>query len=266
MNNDEQVIAPSFVTDAQRVTNENEIGMDKYCFMKRFVKHVCIRLNHMAHNPKNIEVFVNIARHEFKYRGIRRVDLSNEIVTDLESFRVGVADNFSTETMNCEDIYEHSNSDQDITPLHPNEIVEWHPDGCFTLFDLSKSAVEYFQRDAVSQFMYNMTMEDFECLKNKYKQTVGQPITNGNTARNIRKEKHLSYADDDYFCADDKYVYIFTRHLAGCYTCTEAHRMTPTPTQITVLVYASIYQGYVDVVIYVYDPQEVHPQYLKVCV
>ena len=72
--------------------------------------------------------------------------------------------------------------------------------------------------------------------------------------------------DDDYFCADDKYVYIFTRHLAGCYTCTEAHRMTPTPTQITVLVYASIYQGYVDAVVYVYDPKEVHPQYLKVCV
>ena len=112
MNNDEQVIAPSFVTDAQRVTNENKIGMDKYCFMTRFVKHVCIRLNHMAHNPKNIKVCVNIARHEFKYRCIRRVDLSNEIVTDLESFRVGVADNFSTETMNCEDIYKHSKSDQ----------------------------------------------------------------------------------------------------------------------------------------------------------
>ena len=262
VDNDEQVIAPSFVTDLQCVTNDSEIGNYKYCVMNRFVKHVCIRLSHIAHDPKNIKVCVNTHRNEFQYRGIRRVDLSNEIVADLEDLQDGVADHYidiPTQTMNYQDFITSPNSDQDIAPLHPNEIVEWHPDGCFTIFDLSKSAVEYFQKDAVSQFMYSMTMTNFKLLKEKYRQTVGQTSTNS-------MEDHLSYADDDYFCADDKYVYIFTRHLAGCYTCTETHRMTSTPKQITLLVYASIYQGYVDAVIYVYDPKEVHPQYLKVCV
>ena len=344
VSNDEQVISPSFVVSPLRVTDDDDIKMHNYCFMSRFVKHVCIRLTHIAQEPKNINVCVNGFSDHFEYRSIARVDLSNEIVSDLQGFSDdSLADGFGNvpgeETKKFKDFYEdHRKSGQNVLPLHPNGIAEHKPGRNVMHHKLNKSAIEHLQRDAVANMLYdNTTIAQYEhsIQNSKYarlpadteeistgtsdrhsdrkggehcehlgrersnqedprnteimgeegcevkdegtsrrqceEERVGRCIGNNSKIRKTNKCNYNNYGDsdddddDDYFCADDKYVYIFTRHLAGCYTCTETHRMTSTPTQITLLVYASIYQGYVDAVIYVYDPKDVHPQYLKVC-
>ena len=450
MDPNEQVVSPSFGVLPLRVTDDNEIGTDKYCFMKRFVKHVCIKLTHIAHDPKNINVWVNVTRDGVEYRAIKRVDLSSEIIVDMQNLRDGVTEGFSkvlSETANKFKIHFISCLKPGEAPLvpHPNEVIERKPEQRGVRHLLNKTAVQYFENDAVAKFMYELTTiaefenyvvrlmnkllqeslktaakgkDDFsteegnkhikadvleegkgdgkvegkgerkgestskgmdtdtdvrksnrnderkckgksdgineetskgtdkgadkknnketgksadkemskrpdqktgegtgegagkvaekseneakrdgkgkeknkvlteETKANTVQDTGGRSKDSGKNRQTVESNKNKvedkvnecsdddssddddddNDSNDDYFCADDKYVYIFTRHLAGCYTCTEAHRMTSTPTQITLLVYASIYQGYVDAVIYVFDPKEVHPQYLKVCV
>ena len=154
VDDDEQIIAPSFVADPIRVTDDSHIRRNKYRFMHDFVKHVCIRLTHMAHEPKNIKVCVNTARDEWKYRGVRRVDLSNEIIADLQNIQDDIADDFSNVPAEAIKPF------QDIPGFrpHPNTIVQHRPKNEMETCKIDEAASEYLQKDAVAKFMYEITI------------------------------------------------------------------------------------------------------------